>query len=119
MNAKVKVMPGVEGIKQVYENTLGEKKVDFVCTSQEYDQVLEGWYENDYSPRLEQSGVEVREVLSGEGSKCIKSDSEGDVVLAEDWVALVSFDKNKPFALLIEDRELVKGFADRFEALWN
>jgi hypothetical protein len=116
---KIKAQDGIEAIKQVYERSLEEHKLDFICTSKNYDRVLGGWYEGDYAVKLSKSGAVVREILAGEGKHCIESSTEGDVIIANSWVALVSFDPQTPGVCVIEDENLVQGFADRFEALWQ
>lgn len=133
MKKSVQIMPGAEGIINVYERTLSEKVVDFVCTAEGYEGVLNGWYGAEYAPRLAKSDVRTREILPGtEANRAearTKADknqvrflagerSESDLIVAGDWAALVSFNPQSPVAIVIEDIELVAGLRRLFDQLW-
>lgn len=111
--------------------TLEAKNIDFVCLSQTYDEILQGWFDRDYQPRLEKSGIPTREILPGPG-KPVKTGNrnrvrflpdnsvcETDMVIFGDTVILVAYAANDPYAVILQDELLAQGFKVRFEALWQ
>lgn len=133
MNSKVTLLPGVKGIKWVYERTLTERRADFVCLSANYDQVLEGWWKGTFAKKLYGSEIVTRELVSdtvvnrkaetkGDVAHAVKvlpeATAEGDMILAKDWAALVSFG-DAPYAVVYEDLEMVKYLKLVFATIWG
>lgn len=130
----VQLLPGAEGIKQVYERVLSESKADFICPSQGYTQVLSGWYDENFSPRLFGSNVTTRELLldapdnreyakrkdaKKNAVRFITEASESDMIVTPGFAALVSYNPEASGAILIEDPELVTALRHVFELGWS
>lgn len=135
MENKVKFYKGVQGIKQVYEMSLGAKKIDIICLSSQYAQVLGDWFDTNYQPKLAGSGIITREILpsiAGNSStgaqkvspnqvKFLPADSvnESDLLIFEGQLALISFDQDNPMAIVIAEEKLVRAAQIAYDALWN
>jgi len=39
--------------------------------------------------------------------------------VSDDFVILVSFNPNNPFAIVIDDKETIAGMKSKFEIIWN
>ena len=135
-NVNIKLYLGAEGIKQSYEASLKADAVDIVCLSYNYAAVIGDYFDKVYAPRLYGSTIKTREILpdteenrNGAAKKDgrknqvrflkTKQPSESDLMLFGDRVFLVSYNTNAPFALEITDPELVGGFKNQYEALWE
>lgn len=130
----LQILNGAQAIKQAYELTLAENTVDFICLSTKYDDILEGYFDRDYSPRLMSRAV-TRELLAdtpANRTSAAKKDavkhavkfitaakSESDVVLFGNRAILISYNKNAPYAVLVTDEDLVANMKAQFEALWK
>lgn len=132
--SNIDILVGADGIKAAYERTLESKKLDIVCLSTNYEQVIGSFFERDYSPWLYEKGRVTREILpdttgnradarqktSGHEVKFLKTQkpSESDMIVSDDSVTLISFDPASPCAIVIRDREIVESLKMQFEALW-
>lgn len=127
---------GTEGIKKAYEMTLKAEKLDIVCLSQDYERIIGVYFDKDYAPRLFGGSIKTREVLpdiegnrrDAESKDKIKNQvrflknleaSESDYMLFGNTAILVSYNQDMPFALVIEDREIVSSLRSQFNALWE
>lgn len=136
LSKQVKVLPGVAGIKSAYEKSLKAKRIDTVCLSRKYAEVVGDYFDRDYAPRLFGSVIETREILpdtkenreyvkAKDQSKNqvkflkIKKPNESDMMIFGDKAVLVSYNKENPFALVIKNQELVRSFKSQFEELWQ
>lgn len=134
-NANVQILFGAAGIKSAYEDSLTGKSLDIVCLTDDYARVLGDFFEKSYSPRL-YGKVKTREILPDSKEnreyatqKDLRTNevryltNEGlgqtDMMVAENRVILVSYNKADPFAILISDPEMVKSFKVQFDALWQ
>lgn len=130
----VTLLPGGDAIKSVYERMLSGKNGDFVCLSTGYTQVVGEWYDNDFSPRLFKSGVMTREIVAdttgnreygkdkdGEKNQVryLTESAESDLVLGDDFAAIISFNPENPYAVVIEDEAIVKSAKVWFETMWQ
>lgn len=129
------ILVGADGIKAAYEKTLQSKKIDIVCLSTNYEQVIGSFFEREYSPRLYDAVRATREILpdtqgnrsdakskeAGHELKFIKTSqkSESDMILTEDSLTLISFDPTGPCAVVICDSQIVESMKMQFEALWK
>jgi hypothetical protein len=114
---------------------LKSTKADFICLSTEYELVLGDWYDADYAPKLFDSIIQTRELLPdtpGNRAYAAKKDptknkvrfisgdgSETDVIVADEWAVLVSFNPDHPMAVRISEPEMVKGLKLQFEREWK
>lgn len=131
----VDVLVGAEGIKSAYEQTLGSNKLDIVCLSTNYEQVIGSYFEREFSPRLYKKDRQTREILpdtdgnradshnkgKGHEVKYIKHSlsSESDMIITEDSVTFISFDPDRPCAIVIRDLQIVASLSMQFESLWS
>lgn len=112
----VQIHYGAEGIKNVYRDSLKEEALDIICLSKEYKDVLGDFFDKEYAPKL-YSMVKTRELTGDQLS--MTQPSETDMLLSKNKVVLISFGKSSPMAVVITDAELVKGFQNQFNALWD
>lgn len=132
-NTNVRILPGAAGIKQAYEESLTAGNLDIVCLSTNYFTVIGDYFDKSYAPRL-YGKINTREILpdtAGNRADAKKKSasnqvrffknepSESDYLLYDDKAILVSFNPDQPYALIIEDAELVANLRSQFEALWN
>ncbi len=132
----VQILFGTEEIKQIYEKTLQEEKIDIVCLANQYALVIGDFFDQSYAPRLYGGKTVTREILPDTKENrlaALKKDgkknqvrligllkpSESDLMLFDNQVIVVSYNKKVPYALVITDRELVASFQSQFEALWS
>lgn len=131
----IHLLPGPEGIKQAYEESLKSKNLDIVCLSENYSKVIGDYFDSGYSPRLNSAAHVTREILpdtpanrkdkvnkSGNHQvKLITTDgkSESDMIFTVDSVILISYNPDSPFAVIIKDQELLKSFRSQFEMMWD
>ena len=129
----VTLLPGAANIKSVYERILTSKKADFVCLSTGYTQVIGEWYDDKFEPTLFGSSVQTREIVADtagnraygakkDGSKnqarYLSDAAESDLVLGDDFAAIISFNPANPYAVVMEDQAIVKSVKVWFESMW-
>src|SRR3989344_4383848 len=126
----IDTLVGTEGIKAAYERTLRSKKLDIVCLSTNYEQVIGSYFEREYSPRLYEKGRVTRELLPdttgnradakqktvGHEVKFIKTGetSESDMIIADDTVTFISFNQSSPCAIVVADAQIVGSIRMQF-----
>ena len=130
----VTLLPGEGNIKSVYERVLKGKHADFVCLSTGYVQVIGDWYDDQFEPQLFGGKVETREIVAdttGNRAYGAKKDgvknqarylaesAESDLILGDDFAALVSFNPGNPYAVVIEDEAIVKSVRVWFDTMWS
>lgn len=129
----VTLLPGAENIKSVYERIMKSKKADFICLSTGYEQVLGEWYDTEFEPKLLRSSVLTREIVADtEGNRKYGADKDGvknqtrylvgsaesDLVIGDDYAAIISFNPSNPYAVVIEDEAIVASTRLWFETMW-
>ncbi|MFH1244531.1 MAG: hypothetical protein V1487_03100 [bacterium] len=132
-NQGIQLLPGADNIKSVYQRVLKSKTADFICLSTGYEAVIGEWYEAEFEPQLFESKVQTREVVAdttGNRSYGAKKDgvknqarylkdvAESDLILGDDFVAIVSFNPASPYAVVIEDPTIITSAKVWFEAIW-
>lgn len=126
-------MPGAVSIQAVYERVLKGKSADFVCLSTGYEAVIGEWYDK-FEPRLFASSVKTREVVADTAAnraygakkdgvknqvRYLSDSAESDLVLGDDFMAIISFNPENPYAVVIEDPAIVSSAKVWFEAIWT
>lgn len=136
VNGNVQILFGSEGIKLAYEMSLKADQLDIVCLSSDYVSVIGDYFDKDYGPRLFRSAIQTREILpdtKGNREDAKKKDgvknqvrfikvnkrSESDLMLFADKAIMVSYNRESPYAVLIEDVQLVTNLRNQFEGLWS
>ena len=132
----VTVLEGAEGIKKAYELTLNANALDIVCLSGSYAAVVGTYFDRDYAPRLFGGATKTRELLpdtAANRSDAKKKDgvknqvrfmaklmkSESDYMLFDDTAILVSYKLDDPFAIIIQNSEIVANLKSQFDLLWQ
>ena len=127
---------GAEAIKTVYNQTLNTRALDVVCLSQNYAQIIGSFFDKEYAPKLFSSRIVTREILpdikenrdyaknKNQAKNAVRfirviTPSESDYMLYGDSAALISYNPDSPFAVLITDRDIVANLRNQFEALWR
>lgn len=133
MKGTINVMPGFVSIQAVYERLLKGDKADFVCLSTGYEAVIGDWYDQVFAPKLFAGQVKTHEVVAeskenrayGKNKDGVKNQvrfmtdsAESDLILGDDFMAIVSFNPSNPYAVVIEDPAIVSSTRVWFEAIW-
>jgi len=129
------VKTGVGEIKALYESLLNCKSVDFVCLATAYEEILGNWYDQEFAPKLFASNTKTREIIAetagnrayGKTKDGVKNSvrfmsypgGQADLILSDTFAALVSFSKENPYVVMIEDQELIASFRAQFSLLWD
>jgi len=135
MTNAITVKQGVGEIKSLYESLLNNKKADFVCLATDYEAVLGDWYDQEFAPKLFASSIATREIVAettenrsyGKKKDGVKNSvrfmsyrgGQADIILSDTFAAIVSFNKNNPYVVMIEDQELIESFRAQFSLLWD
>lgn len=133
---KLHYMEGADGIKQAYEMTFSAEELWIQCLTEDYkDVVSEKWFDN-YFDRFFSSDIRSKEILreteqESEYMKKYRSNknlqlrvktsylTETDFMLYENTCIFVSFDKENPYALIIEDGQISSCMRNLFELAWK
>ncbi len=133
-NQGVQLLPGADNIRSVYQRVLKSKTADFICLSTGYEAVIGEWYDAEFEPQLFGSQVKTREVVADTAgnrsygtkkdgvknqARYLKESAESDLVIADDFVAIISFNPASPYAVVIEDPAIVNSARVWFEAIWT
>lgn len=134
---KLQYLEGAEGIKKAYEMSLkasGETMVQ--CFTEDYKGIVSPEFFDEYFDKFFGSGKPTRELLtSDEGDNeyadkwgteknlqafvDIDKSIETDVIIYDETVIFVSFNKVNPYALVIEDPEIVKSMTVMYDLAWK
>lgn len=133
MNNPVKTLAGAQAIQSVYERLLKGQKADFICLSTNYSAVIGEWYDNEFEGKLFGSAIKTREIVADTAgnrsygqkkdgvknqARYLSSVAESDLILGDDFVAIISFDSQSPYALVIEDHVIIDSARVWFDAIW-
>lgn len=127
---------GKEEIKKAYEMSLHSEKLDVMCLSSNYEQVIGSYFDKEYSPRLFSGKTKTREILpdnqenrQSAGAKDKTKNqvrfiedfcpSESDLLIFDNIAILVSYNPESPLALVISESELVAQLKTQFDNLWT
>jgi hypothetical protein len=130
MTNTITVKTGVGEIKALYESLLKGNHADFACLATDYEKVLGDWYDQEFAPKL--TKLNTREVISDthenrqsasnksshNQTRFLSESAESDLVVGEDFVAIVSFNKDNPSVVLIEDESIVQSAKVWFNTIW-
>lgn len=134
---KLHYLEGTEGIKQAYEKTFEAEEISIQCFTEDYGEVVgEEWF-NDYFDRFFSSNIRSRELLKaeneGDGIYMKKYGSsknlqlrvknsvptETDFMVYDNTVIFVSFNKENPYALVVEDIDIASCVQNMFNLAWQ
>ncbi len=132
-NQGIMVLPGSKSIQSVYSRILKSKQADFICLSTGYQAVIGEWYDKVFEPKLFAGSIKTREVVADtagnraygkkkDGVKnqahYLSSAAESDLVLGDDFMAIISFNPESSYAVVIEDQAIISSARVWFEAIW-
>jgi len=133
-NQGIMVLPGSKSIQSVYERILKGKKADYVCLSTGYEAVIGEWYDKVFEPKLFAVQVITREVVADTAgnraygakkdgvknqARYLTSSAESDLILGDDFMAIISFNPASPYTVVIEDPAIVNSARAWFDAIWS
>lgn len=131
---KIKYLEGAEGIKQAYEKSLEGKEQWIQCFTEDYRDVVSDEFFDDYFKRLFSSDAKTKELLTLSDSDYIekwgseknlqlmvdhKGKIETDTIVYDNTVIFVSFNKENPYALIIEDEQVAACMKSMFDNAWK
>lgn len=130
----VRVLTGSSGIKDGYEEMMILDKLDVVFLSENYADVIGDFFDTVVYPSLKRKAVrevvpyssknkDYQKKMSQENYpigllKDYKA-SESDLLIGEAKACVISFNSASPFALIIEDSELISLLKTLFLAVWT
>lgn len=128
------IKTGAQAVQAIYEQALTSNQVDFICLASNYDAVVGDWFDSVYSPQLYDGRRVTREIVpeNENNRKDAKAkpntslvkylsgvNSQTDVVVTPDWVALVSFNPVRPKVTVFDDSEVIASFGIMFDLCWK
>lgn len=132
---KVEFLEGPEGIKQAYERTFETKEIWIQCLTENYKDIVEEEYFNDYFDRFfKKSDIRSKEILRFEDDEYVseygsdknlqlripvEESTETDFWVYDNKVTFVSFNKENPYALVIEDSNIANSMQNMYNLAWK
>lgn len=132
---KIQFLEGAEGIKQAYNRTFEAKEVLVQCLTDDYKDVVSGKFFDDYFKKFfNKTNIKSKEILTLDDQKYIdkygskknlqrmvptKGNVETDIMIYEGTVIFVSFNKERPYAIIIEDENLANSMRNMYELAWE
>ena len=136
---KVQLYEGVEGLKQIYEQTLvaSDDILAFTGVTQQVTRALAEWLNTDYAPRRAKRGIMAKviapdiDVARRYRQADTKNRRETRLVSASKFpfsveinifgkcVAIVSFKENELIGVLIESAEIASTMRSIFHIVWS
>ena len=132
---KVTFYEGIEGIKEVYADTLREQRPIVAYSDWDYMKSTLGeyydWYPVERARRhipfstISRDSKDAREIVSKNEAhlrkmKFIKSQElKTEINIYGDKIAMMSFRSSPPFAVLIENKDIAETLRTAWQELWN
>lgn len=131
---KVEYLEGSEGIMQAYERSLEAEEILIQCFTQDYKSVVSDKFFDSYFERFFSSDTKSKELLTlGDDEYCSKYGSsknlqlmvptpgsnETDMMIYGNTVIFVSFNKDNPYSLIIEDEDIANSMRNMYSQAWE
>ncbi|MBD3362352.1 hypothetical protein GF362_01380 [Candidatus Dojkabacteria bacterium] len=132
---KVEFLEGSEGIKQAYERTFEAEEIWIQCLTEDYQQVIPDNFFEDYFNRFfKKSDIKSKEILKLDDEDYvskyqsdknlqlrvpIQSKTETDFWVYDNKVTFISFNKDRPYALVIEDEDIARCVRNMYDLAWK
>lgn len=132
---KIEFLEGSEGIKQAYNMTFDAKEIWIQCLAENYEEVVKGKFFEEYFDKFfKKSNIRSKEILKLEDEDYVSSyrsdknlqlrvpavsGSETDVMVYENKVIFVSFNKERPYALVITDKDIAASIKNIYQLAWK
>lgn len=132
---KIYLLEGEDGVKQAYEMTLHTDEVLVQCLTDDYGDVSEEFFNEYFDRFFKKSNVKSKEILrdneddeyiSNYGSKknlqlriSVNGEIGTDLMVFDDKVIFVSFEKGASYSLVIEDPKIVNAMKTLYNLAWK
>ncbi len=132
---KVEFLEGAEGIKQAYNMTFDAKEILIQCLAENYEEVVKGKFFEEYFEKFfKKTNIRSKEILKLEDDDYVseyrsdknlqlrvpvKPGSETDVMIYDDKVIFVSFNKERPYSLVITDKDIATSLRNIYNLAWE
>lgn len=132
---KVEYLEGEEGIKQAYERTFEAEEIWIQCLTETTENVVSEDYFEDYFKRFfEESNIKSKEILKLDDEDYvskysseknlqlrvdIKEKTDTDFWVYDNKVTFVSFNKERPYAFVIEDEDIARSMKIMYDLAWK
>jgi sugar-specific transcriptional regulator TrmB len=132
---KVEFLEGSEGIKQAYNRTFEAKEIWIQCLTEDYTEVVSDEFFNNYFEKFFNTNIKSKELLKfGDDEYISKYGSKknlqliapmtADKVETDFWVydnkvTFVSFNKENPYALVVEDKDIANAMKTMYDLAWK
>ncbi len=131
---KVYILEGVEGVKKAYDMTFEAKEVLVQCLTDDYGDVPEYFFNEYFEKFFKHSNVKSKEILAdnedenylkyGSGKNLqlrvpVSGDTSTDLMIYDDKVVFVSFEKTATYSLVIEDGKVANAMKILFNLGWE
>ncbi len=132
---RVTFYEGLQGIKEVYADTLKEKQPIIAYSDFEHMKQVLGDFFDQYPPERARKNITFQSIvrdspIARENSKrdygllrdtkfLSSGDLKTEINIYGDKVALMSFRSNPPFVVLIEDHDIAETLRTGWHALWS
>lgn len=132
---KIKLYEGVEGVKQIYEDTLNYSEILVQCFTQDGIKLM-GGYLDKYFKRLKRREIITREIVSDSPLDreyqrtmatsrnkivCmpVKYGTNTDFMVYGDNVSMITYRGGQPVGVVISDPEIARFHRINFEVFWK
>ncbi|MCA9385690.1 hypothetical protein KC717_03505 [Candidatus Dojkabacteria bacterium] len=132
---KIELLEGSEGIKQAYDRTFEAEEIWIQCLTEEYGTVVsDKFFEEYFKKFFEESTIRSKEILKLEDEEYVskyqssknlqlrvpvEQKTETDFWVYDNKVTFVSFNSNRPYALVIEDPDIARCVKNMFDLAWK
>lgn len=132
---KVEFLEGADGIMQAYDRTFDAKEIWIQCLAESYtDVVSEKFFDEYFEKFYKKTSIKSKEILKLEDEEYInlygsaknlqlrvpiKESTETDFWVYDNKVTFVSFNKERPYAFIIEDESIAKAAKNLFDLAWR
>ena len=135
---KVRYYEGVEGVKEIYEETLKASEINVHCLTQNAREIM-GGYLDKYFVRVIRRMIKTREIVSDSKNDqqyqrdfstsrneivCVPGrhfprDINTDYLVWGNKIAFITYKSGIPAGVVIEDEEIARLEKSRFEMIWR
>lgn len=132
---KVYILEGVEGVKKAYDMTYEAKEVLVQCLTDDYGDVPASFFSEYFDKFFKETNVKSKEILAeGEDDNYINKysskknlqlripvsgDTSTDLMIYEDKVVFVSFEKGSTYSLVVEDAKVANAMKILYNLAWE
>lgn len=132
---KVEYLQGVNGIKQAYKKTFEAQEIWIQCLARNYDKVVPGdFFDKYFAKFFKETQIKSKEILRLDDEEYssayasdknlqlrvpVKQNTETDFWVYDDKVTFVSFNIERPYALIIQDADIASSMRNMYDLAWQ